>query len=163
MSEWIPICGYETRYTIARDGRVRSLLSGKLLSTQLWGGGGGYPTVTLCLNGSAKKRLVHRLLAEHFLGGIPPNKEINHKDGNKLNHALENLEVVTRKENRDHAVRTGLLVNHGEHNNKAKLTEAQALEIKYGTGKIRDVGKAYGVTHRVISLIRRGLLWRHIK
>jgi hypothetical protein len=52
---------------------------------------------------------VHRLVAETFIGPIPPLYVVNHKDGNKSNNSTENLEIVTQMENMRHARRTGLI------------------------------------------------------
>lgn len=48
--------------------------------------------------------LVHRLVATAFIGTIPKGKEVNHKNGNKQDNRVDNLEVVTHKENMNHAV-----------------------------------------------------------
>lgn len=161
--KWVRVNGYEERYEVSDLGRVRNIETGHLLKHSISGGGGGYQAVALCRNGHIDRRLLHRLLMEHFVGPCPSGHEVNHKDGNKRNFNLTNLEYVTRKENRAHAVRTGLLVIHGEHNKRAKLTDRQARQIKHSEGKIRDVGALYGVTHRIVSLIRRGLLWKHVQ
>jgi len=54
---------------------------------------------------------VHKLIWEYFNGNIPKGLQINHKDGNKLNNSLSNLEVVTQQENLKHAMRMGLHCN----------------------------------------------------
>lgn len=48
-------------------------------------------------------RYVHRLVYETFIGSIPDNYEINHKDGNKLNNSVDNLELLTHKDNIIHS------------------------------------------------------------
>lgn len=68
----------------------------------------GYLQVNLSHNGIWKKKSVHRLVAETFLGK-QPNMEVNHKDGNKQNNCVENLEWVTHSENIKHAINNGLL------------------------------------------------------
>lgn len=54
------------------------------------------------------KFLVHQLVILAHKGCLLPGYEINHIDGNKLNNALENLEIVSRAENMNHAHLTGL-------------------------------------------------------
>ncbi len=55
-----------------------------------------------------RTRKVHRLVAEAFIGPIASGLTVNHLDGNKANNDVENLEIVTRAENSQHAMRTGL-------------------------------------------------------
>lgn len=70
-------------------------------------GATGYAQVTLSVTGEKPVRLyVHRIVAEAFLGTCPEGHVVNHRDGNKLNNELENLEYVTRKENARHALAT---------------------------------------------------------
>lgn len=66
-------------------------------------GGTGYSMVSLS-GDKARRAYVHHLVAEAFLG--PRTKIVNHKDGNKLNNRLENLEYVTHQENCAHAINT---------------------------------------------------------
>lgn len=66
-----------------------------------------HPYVRPCQNGVAKKKHVHQLVAETFLGARPAGTEVNHKDCNPLNNSVENLEYVTPDENRRHYVESG--------------------------------------------------------
>jgi hypothetical protein len=50
------------------------------------------------VNLSKRQKLVHRLVAEAFIGPCPTGKQVNHKDGVKANNNLENLEYVTPRE-----------------------------------------------------------------
>lgn len=69
----------------------------------------GYYIVTLCSGkGVRKNKRVHRLLCEAFLPNPEGKKHVNHKNGNKLDISLDNLEWATEKENAQHAVLTGL-------------------------------------------------------
>lgn len=68
----------------------------------------GYPLVYLCFDGKTKAAKVHRLVAELFVPNPQGLKEVNHKDGNKLNNCADNLEWCTRSENIRHAYAAGL-------------------------------------------------------
>ena len=68
----------------------------------------GYLKVQLSLRGDKKQLLVHRLVALHFIPNPYEHPYVNHKDGDKTNNHLENLEWVTPSENAQHALETGL-------------------------------------------------------
>jgi len=71
----------------------------------------GYLKYELKANGRKKVFLIHRLVAIHFIPN-PKNKPcVNHKDGNKQNNCVENLEWCTYKENSNHALKNGLSRN----------------------------------------------------
>ena len=67
----------------------------------------GYYFVTLTKDGWSKPYLIHRLVASAYLG-VDLDEVVNHKDGNKLNNSVSNLEWCTYKENTKHAYDTGL-------------------------------------------------------
>lgn len=84
---------------------------------------------------------LHRLVAETYLGAS--RLHVNHKNGNKFDNRLRNLEYVTRGGNAEHAHRTGLIKVRGTGNGRAKLTEKQALHILRSDPKLKGVvGKA---------------------
>lgn len=94
--EWKWIEGYEGRYTISNKGRLKSYLSdkyGKILSqTNRFG---WYFTVNLKdENGKMSTKRIHVLVAEHFIGKIPKGYHVHHKDGNKQNNVVTNLEII---------------------------------------------------------------------
>lgn len=91
------IKGYEGLYAVTSCGRVWSYKSKMFLST--WDNGKGYIYVCLCNNGERKNFRVHRLVAEAFLDNPNGYQEVNHKDENKKNNALPNLEWCSRKYN----------------------------------------------------------------
>lgn len=75
-----------------------------------WLGNHGYLMVNLLVEGKSYRCLVHRLVAEVFIAEVSSNMEIDHKDGDKLNNAANNLEWVTRKENLRRAKNLGLII-----------------------------------------------------
>lgn len=112
------IKGYEGMYQVSNLGRVKSLartrigksnctckLQERILKQSI---NQGYSYVGLSKKGILKVKKVHRLVAIAFISN-PENKlEVNHKDLNKINNNLYNLEWNTRKENNDHAIRNGV-------------------------------------------------------
>jgi len=116
MENWKDIKGYEGLYQISNQGIVKGLdrvLQYNANITKQWKGKViktivdylGYCRVSLCKDGKVKTHKIHRLVAEAFLNG---EGQINHKDGNKLNNNVVNLEFCTAKENLSHSYRTGL-------------------------------------------------------
>lgn len=119
---WKPVVGYEGFYEVSNLGGVRSLdrttlrdnrhgrqpteIKGRVMKQGIRS---GYYYVNLCVNDVRKKRTVHSLVAEAFLSwaGV---REVNHKDGNKMNNYADNLEWCTRSENHKHALVNGLFV-----------------------------------------------------
>lgn len=97
-----------THYSISNDGQVRNDKTNKILSQSTQQ---DYKHVTLNIGGKAKRMKVHRLVAQTFLEN-PENKPyVNHKDGNRSNNDVSNLEWVTPSENTKHAVKTGLFIS----------------------------------------------------
>ena len=102
---WKPVEGFEKLYEVSDKGRVRTT-RGLVLKTHQQNS--GYLQTTFTLNGKRTKYLVHRLVALHFISNPEDKKHVNHKNGNKLDNSVENLEWVTNSENILHARTTGL-------------------------------------------------------
>lgn len=95
---WRAIRGYEGEYEVSDHGRVRSIKSGGIiLKPEIKRN--GYITVCLWQKNAKKNRLVHRLVAEAFLPNLTTFDEVNHKDENKTNNRIDNLEWCSRKYN----------------------------------------------------------------
>lgn len=146
-------------YTIYEDGRVYSHISKKFLKQCLSKSSGYY------VYGS-KLGFVHRLVATHFIGNIPKGMVVNHKDGNKLNNRVDNLEIVSHSENQKHAFRHGLqLPQKGETNGAAKISDKDCEELcqmLLNGYSNEEIGKRFNLHSRYVSLIRHGKRWEHL-
>lgn len=101
MSDFHDIYGYAGLYKISPDGQVLNVQTGNLLKGNI--NSHGYMVFSLTKGGQKKDCKLHRLLAQTFIPN-PNNYEcINHKDGNKLNNSLVNLEWCTKGYNNFHA------------------------------------------------------------
>ncbi len=103
--DWKDIVGYDGIYQVSSCGNVQSKAKcGKYKSIKCIKSKGGYLLIRLYKNKVGKTFYAHRLvietfLAPHFCPMCGTNMEIHHKDNNKLNNSISNLEFVTRKEN----------------------------------------------------------------
>ena len=158
------VCGYEGLYKVDENGNVFSVRNNKLLKRMMFPS--GYEYVHLC-NGKGKTKLfrVHRLVAETFIPNPNNLPEVNHKDGDKLNNNVKNLEWCTNVENMRHSVETGLRNIKGENNPSAKLTVKDVINIrKEYIPKSKEFGtvalaRKYGVTNVMIGKIIRNECW----
>lgn len=155
--------------------------------------GTGYKKVHLSKSGKGKQISVHRLVATNFIREPVGREVVNHIDGNKLNNHYSNLEWCTYRENNQHArenglwkafgsnhylrkqtsrnsqtkvrVKTGISINKGETNGRAKLSENDVLEIRnlYKNGiSMNEIAKVYGIGKTSVYLIIHKKVWRHI-
>ncbi|KKM23503.1 hypothetical protein LCGC14_1614590 [marine sediment metagenome] len=161
-------------YAVSTQGRVRRLTkgpgarAGRILKPL--GNGKGYLKVHLTTGGKQVTRHVHRFVATAFLWPRP-GLEVNHKNGDKADNRLVNLELVTRSENHLHAYRTGLrapsaaMGQVGEQNHKAKLCEDSVREIRAlrASGMThREIGDRMGVARASITDVLNGKNWKHV-
>lgn len=126
----------------------------------------GYLRVGLNKEGQQKQFGVHRLVVAAFIEGADLTLEVNHKDGDKQNNSLDNLELCTQEYNIKHAFSTGLRSSIGSRNNKAKLNEAQVRDIKkYLREGVKgsELCNKYKVSKYIISNIKLGKTWKHVK
>lgn len=110
---WKPVKGYEGLYEVSNKGRIKSLSrlrqgNGKkgILKERILKGtvnSDGYPHVKLYKDGVKTIFKVHRLVVETFIESDIERQYINHKDGNKVNNKVSNLERCTPSENVVHA------------------------------------------------------------
>ena len=164
--KWQKIKGWED-YSISDHARIYSHRRNKLL--KIWEGAGKYPRIMLCNNGYDKTLTVHRLVATAFIDN-PLNKlTVNHKDGNKSNNHVSNLEWCTISENMVHAVKNGLAkppyYGEGEKHQAAKLTNVDIEMIRVLSKHdftLDQISKRFNVHAAHISAIILNKTWKHL-
>lgn len=141
-------------YDITKDGDVINKHTRKKLKPQK--NGKGYYRVGI----GKKLYFVHRLVAEKYIPNPYNYPQVNHKDGNKLNNCVENLEWVTNKQNHDHALQKGLILT-GENCSWSKLTKEQVDFIRKHTElNSKELSKVFGISSSHIREIRRNESWK---
>lgn len=121
MEIWKTIKGFEN-YEVSNFANVRNKTTNRILKQE---NNKGYLRVSLSLKGMVKRILVHRLVAINFINNKYKKPCVNHKDGNRLNNNLSNLEWVTFSENEIHSYNV-----LGKLNSQRKLTLENVLDIK---------------------------------
>lgn len=99
---WKDILGYEGHYQVSNKGRVKSLKQGKERILKQIINKRGYLRICLIKNGKKKIYMVHRLVAKSFLPNPNSLPQINHKDEDKTNNKVENLEWCDQKYNHNY-------------------------------------------------------------
>lgn len=166
---WKPVPGYEGKYEVSNIGNIKSAKTGKLLKPQ--NSGNGYFKVRLSRNGQVFGAWVHRLVAAAFIPNENNLPVVDHKDGNKKNNAVDNLEWCTQKENSSRAFEKGFTpkapVFHGELHPNHVLSEKQVSEIKalYATKAYsqRQLAKRYGISQKTVNMIVTNRAWKEIQ
>lgn len=175
---WKDVIGYESEYAISNTGRLLS--KGRKVSSNMDGFDfmktvvekikrpclqDGYLRIGLSKNKNTICRLIHTLVAIHFVPN-PYNKEqVNHEDGNKLNNNDWNLKWATQLENIKHAYDTGLMrPRSGIDSHCSKLTNEEVLSIrqKYNSISLCKLAKMFNVSKPTISNIVNRKTWKHI-
>ena len=140
---WKPVLGYETLYEVSNKGNVRSLKNRwhnrekpRLVRQQLTKK--GYKRLPLNKENKHKLYMTHVLVYEAFNGKIPNDMEVNHKDYNRTNNNIENLEIISHANN----VRYSKAL-------KVVQYDLQGNFIKEWTC-IRDIEREVGIDHRQI-------------
>ena len=158
---------YGYRYYATEDGHIYSEHLKRNISE--YTDKDGYKKVRLSNgDGSRKVFSVHRLILETFCPNENSDKlQVNHKDGNKQNNNLSNLEWVTCKENINHAYNLGLYSNIGDNNNGDHvLTTNQVLEIIQllleHKMTIQAIANKYHVSKFAIESIKYKKTWKHL-
>jgi hypothetical protein len=149
---WKPVAECNGEYHISNHGRVKSYKCGKerILKPSLIGN--GYPAVIITQGKAIKKcYTIHKLMAVAFIPNPENKSSVNHKDGNKTNNHIDNLEWMTSKENVQHAWENGLFESK-----RVAISKAQSKPVmdiisgkKYDslTLACQDIGENYNTHH----------------
>jgi hypothetical protein len=138
---WENIPVLDNYYQISNMGRVKSKFNFIRKSSL---DKDGYLRISFIDKNNNKKILnyfIHRLIAIAFIPNLKNLPKVNHKDGNKLNNSIENLEWVSGHENLEHARKIGLTNNVCDKNGNAKLTWADIKYIRSQNPKIKFLNK----------------------
>lgn len=139
--------GYNGLYKVTRDGVVFATKNNRILKSEM--NRAGYYAVRLSMNGINRMRLVHRLVAEAFIPNPDNLPVINHKDENKLNNHVSNLEWCTQKYN----------VNYGsafERRMKKICKPIVCVETGETFRSVKEASEKIGLCRLQISLCLRG-------
>lgn len=137
---WRDIKGYEGFYKVSNLGKVWSCRSEKELKQKQ--NKFGYMRVNLCVENSNKTHLVHRLVAEAFIPNPDNLPQVNHKDEDKTNNSVGNLEFCNAKYNS----------NYGTHKDKLKISSTGRKMPKYAVDKAAEKHK------KRIGMFKNGVL-----
>jgi hypothetical protein len=125
----------------------------------------GYPSVVLKNKDKIDTQYIHKLVCAAFIGPCPQGYQVNHKDFDRTNNHISNLEYVTPSENVRHAIDAGRIPRGSEHP-YAKLSEEDVLAIRkmwnseqYSN---KEIGELFNISQAHISNIAKGEKWRHI-
>lgn len=150
-------------YEVSEDGRIRNATTKQEIKQFV--GNDGYLRTQI----AGKTRLVHRVVAKAFLPEDPNREFVNHKDGNKANNSVDNLEWSTRSENMYHAYSNDLKPRPiGTRNSRCKLTDEQVEFIRekyvprdknYGA---KALAERFGVAHQTICAVSSGQNWNQV-
>lgn len=176
---WKDVLGYEGLYSVSNLGRIKAYYrrvdSGKC--HREWKehilycakDGCGYYRTNLAKNGHNHTVKVHRIVAQAFLPNPDNLPEVNHKNGDKTDNRVENLEWCTRSYNIKHSIDLGLktkLFKNGSKNVSAKLSDEDVDWIRnhykhrdkeFGISKI---AKKFNVNRATIGRIVNNHTWK---
>ena len=153
--EWREIKGYEGKYQISNLGRVKSLKGNhgnyreKILSGSP--NTGGYLQVDLLKNGKRNTFKIHKLVAIHFIDNPNNLPEINHKDENKQNNKVSNLEWCTRKYNQNYGTRTQRASEKMKGSKNPRSRKVQCITTGKVFNYIKEAAEYYNIDKHSIS------------
>lgn len=145
------IAGYNGKYGVTKDGRVYSRNASTFLKPREHN---GYLRVALYKNGVSKHLRIHRLVADAYIPNPHHSKEVNHKDKDRQNNDVSNLEWCTRQQNTDH-MRSFVLTEHY----KQAAEKLVKLLLEKDTS-VREIADASGLSPNIVLSIKHSSLFK---
>lgn len=162
-TSWKEIPGY-TGYMVSSDGQVFNSNSGANGSLLKQEDRQGYRFVRMKRDDGVKKNLrVHRLVAKAFLKNPENKREVNHKNGDKSDNRVENLEWCTPSENAKHSyavLHRDPPVKKGSGLRVRLLNETQVQIIRETNISCRKLAELFGVSRSTVNNVRLGRSYR---
>ena len=155
------VCGYEGFYQISSLGRLKRVVGSRKPITKGSLTQKGYLSYKLYKDNVKKTRVSHRLVAKAFIPNPQNLPQVNHKDGDKLNNTVDNLEWCTNYQNMSHAIKNGLVDCRGEKSGKNKYPES-IIRLAHETKLIltdKEFAQKYSLRPKYVNAVRRGERW----
>lgn len=166
LESWVPLAGWEGIYEVSDHGSIKRILkaqgtknTGTIKIHTTWN---GYSYCILCRYANKKHIAIHRAVAMSFIPNPLSKPEVNHKDGDKSNNRVDNLEWVTKSENGLHSYRmlgrkSGMIGRFNEHNKTSIAVMAFKDNTYIGRyPSAREAERQLKISHKSISKCLRG-------
>ena len=147
--EWKDIKGYEGLYQVSNKGRVKSIRNNIILKPII--SDKGYYRVDLSKNNNKDRIRVHRLVAQAFIPNPNNYPQVNHKDENKSNNRVDNLEWCTDKYNHDYGTRNERATKHLADFNSISVVQLDNNHKLIKVWKSASSVNIQGIEHQHIS------------
>jgi hypothetical protein len=164
---WRAVPGFRGFYKVSSEGRLWSSRRRRVMKP--CHRRNGYRQIVLYRRGKGKTCLVHRLVVLAFPGPKPSDLdglEVNHANGSKSDNRRSNLEVMTRKQNLEHARAMGLLpCRKGERNGRAVVNCRKVKRIRRliaAGSSVREAADKMRLPWALVYKVARRLTWRHL-
>lgn len=163
LEKWKKINEFLEVSTLGKIKSHRKLIKGEICKN-------GYIRIHVSDKGKQYKFLVHRLVAEAFIENECNKPCVNHKDGDKSNNEVSNLEWCTYSENETHSYKVlNKQSPKGEARPNHKLTNTDVLEIrqiyvrgKHNSPNTYELARRYKVSPKTIQNVINNKIWKHV-
>lgn len=145
--DFISLKSMNNNFGISKDSKVINFKTGRIIKPYI--GIDLYQHIVLNMNGKRYRKRVHRLMAEAFLNNA---KVIDHIDGNKSNNNIDNLKVVTHKENIEKALKENNTIRKG----KKVIAIDKETNEEYHFKSMRECERFTGIDrHRIKTFLEK--------